>query len=131
MFSLIITIISIALVAALALATIYYGGDAFSNGGNAATAAEAINGSQQIAAADTLQKAQTGQGAGTLGELVANSYLAAVPSGDWIFAGGQALRTDLSEDVCLAANKKLGIDVVPLCSNPAYASTTVCCQVSD
>ena len=32
MFSLIITIISVALVAALALATLYYGGDAFNEG---------------------------------------------------------------------------------------------------
>lgn len=41
MFSLIITI---ALVTALAVATIYYGGSAFGQGGDAALAAKAING---------------------------------------------------------------------------------------
>lgn len=40
MFSLIITIISIALVAALALATLYYGGDAFRDGHAAAQASK-------------------------------------------------------------------------------------------
>ena len=40
MFSLIITIISIALVAALALATIYYGGSAFNKSSATATASK-------------------------------------------------------------------------------------------
>lgn len=48
MFSLIITIISIALVAALALATLYYGGSAFNKGSAGATAARLINEGQQL-----------------------------------------------------------------------------------
>lgn len=44
MFSLIITIISIALVAALALATIYYGGSAFRQGADAAHVGQVICG---------------------------------------------------------------------------------------
>jgi hypothetical protein len=51
MFSLIITIISIALVTALALATIYYGGSAFRQGGDAAAAARFINEGQQLSGA--------------------------------------------------------------------------------
>lgn len=43
MFSLIITIISIALVAALALATLYYGGASFSRGKEGREAARLIN----------------------------------------------------------------------------------------
>jgi hypothetical protein len=54
MFSLIITIISIALVAALALATIYYGGSAFSAGSAKAQLATAVSQAQQIAGAMTL-----------------------------------------------------------------------------
>ena len=42
MFSLIITIISIALVAALAVATIYYGGDAFNQGTTKAKASTIV-----------------------------------------------------------------------------------------
>ncbi len=51
MFSLIITIISIALVAALALATIYYGGSAFNRGSADAKAAQYINEGQQLSGA--------------------------------------------------------------------------------
>ena len=57
MFSLIITIISIALVAALALATIYYGGTAFNRGTAEAKASQLINEGQQINAAVALAKA--------------------------------------------------------------------------
>ena len=115
MFSLIIFIISIALVAALALATFYYGGDAFSAGSSNAKAAEAINGAMQITGADQLQRAQMGSGASLLGELVANGYLSAIPAGEWVFAGGQAIRTDLSEDVCLAA---LALELPALKASP-------------
>lgn len=51
MFSLIITIISIALVAALAVATIYYGGSAFTEGSVKAQASTFINAGQQVAGA--------------------------------------------------------------------------------
>jgi hypothetical protein len=43
MFLLIITIIAIALVVALALATLYYGGDAFNKGSAEANASKVIN----------------------------------------------------------------------------------------
>lgn len=54
MFSLIISIISIALVAALAAATVYFGGAAFNKGGAGADASTFINASQQVAGAFTL-----------------------------------------------------------------------------
>lgn len=57
MFSLIITIVAIALVAALALATIYYGGTAFNKGATAADAARAISQGQQIQGAMDLFRA--------------------------------------------------------------------------
>ena len=62
MFSLIITIISIALVAALALATLYYGGSAFSQGSAKANAASIIEQAQQIAGANTLFANNVGGG---------------------------------------------------------------------
>jgi len=51
MFSLIITIIAIALVAALAVSSIYYGGQAFSKGSLEAESARFVNGLQQVKAA--------------------------------------------------------------------------------
>lgn len=57
MFSLIITIVAIALVAALALATIYYGGTAFNKGAATAAATRAISQGQQIQGAMDLFRA--------------------------------------------------------------------------
>ncbi|EJY5652759.1 hypothetical protein OGN88_002961 [Vibrio cholerae] len=54
MFSLIISIIAIALVAALALASIYYGGSAFQEGSTDAEASTVINQGQQLQGAATL-----------------------------------------------------------------------------
>lgn len=80
MFSLIITIISIALVAALAVATIYYGGDAFNQGTTKAKASTIVNHAQQIAGANTLYKSNTGGFALDVAALAsAGGYLATTP----------------------------------------------------
>jgi hypothetical protein len=82
MFSLIITIISIALVAALAVATIYYGGTVF-NTGNAKSSANAIIvAAQQLGAANTIYLTNN---AGTRADyatltLPANGYMANPPT---------------------------------------------------
>ena len=60
MFSLIITIISIALVAALALATLYYGSDAFNRGSQDAQASKLLVQGQQITGALTLYQVDHG-----------------------------------------------------------------------
>lgn len=85
MFSLIITIISIALVAALALATLYYGGSAFNKGAAGAVAARLINEGQQVNGAVALYKADVGAGSTAvvvtdLAGLVTNGYLSSVPA---------------------------------------------------
>lgn len=79
MFSLIITIISIALVAALALATIYYGGDAFENGGASAQASRVLNQGQQVMAAAEMFRVQNGVWPNTVEQLVADDFLKSVP----------------------------------------------------
>lgn len=79
MFSLIITIISIALVAALAVATIYYGGDAFNQGTTKAKASTIVNQAQQVAGANTLFKSNTGSFASDVSALVSNAYLGSAP----------------------------------------------------
>lgn len=81
MFSLIITIISIALVAALALATIYYGGTTFNRGAAAATASKLLNQSQQILGADRLYRADhEGAMPNSMQDLIDGGYLKAVPT---------------------------------------------------
>jgi hypothetical protein len=60
MFQLIVAVISIALVAALALASIFYGGEAFTRGQLKAQVATMINQGQQISGANTLYKTDKG-----------------------------------------------------------------------
>jgi len=79
MFSLIITIISVALVAALALATLYYGGDAFNQGRAKANAARVANQGQQLVAAADLFRANRGRYPDSIAELVSTDYLKSVP----------------------------------------------------
>ena len=79
MFSLIITIISIALVAALALATLYYGGAAFNKSAATADATKLISQSQQLQGAAELYKADTGAYPVSMADLVAQNYLKSIP----------------------------------------------------
>lgn len=83
MFSLIISIISIALVAALAAATVYFGGAAFNKGSAGADASTFINAGQQVAGAFTLAAAD-GHSADTVAKLNlgidGDVYLAQIPS---------------------------------------------------
>ena len=80
MFSLIITIVSIALVVALVAATMYHGGDTLSQGRNSATAAEYVNGAHQIASAITILKAQNGAEVTSVTELVTKGALRSLPT---------------------------------------------------
>lgn len=119
MFSLIITIISIALVAALALATIYYGGTAFNKGSAEATASQLINEGQQINGAVAMARADFASGAlttekATVADL-APSYLAQIPA-NWTTstsiagtnAGTLVRSVAVPTAVCDAVNKKAG-----------------------
>lgn len=69
MFSLIISIIAIALVAALALASIYYGGEAFQEGTNDAAVATLIDQGQQMEASVRLSRVNE-EGYTTIEELI-------------------------------------------------------------
>jgi hypothetical protein len=85
MFSLIITVVAIALVVVLAIATVYYGGSAFKQGASAAKAATIVNQGQQIVAAMELFNAAKGRYPGTasvegIDELVSTGYLTEKPT---------------------------------------------------
>jgi len=79
MFSLIITIVSIALVVALIAATMYYGADTLTRGQAAANAAAIISGGEQVLAAMTAFQAQTGRYPNNLEELITSNYLRSFP----------------------------------------------------
>lgn len=79
MFSLIITLVSIALVAALALATLYYGGSSWLRGNAAASAATLANQGQQVLAAMTLYYTDHSAYPTALEDLVTGEYLKTVP----------------------------------------------------
>ena len=124
MFSLIITIISIALVAALALATIYYGGAAFNRGSDGAKASQLINEGQQINGAVTMAKADAAAGGTALEDLAdlttaSPAYLAQLPasfasSGAVTLASGVVTLTGQSHAVCQEVQKRAtGSTTVP------------------
>ena len=102
MFSLIITIISIALVAALAVASVYYGGSAFSQGSAKASASTLVAQAQQIAGANTLYANDNG---GTFAQNVDDlvpEYLSAAPIpsskvavGSWEIGANNVITLDL------------------------------------
>jgi hypothetical protein len=91
MFALIIAIIAIALTVYLAVSTLFYGGDALSNGSARAIASAFINQGQQINGAHTLYKNDNAgmSVADTAGltVLVDQNYLSSLPvpqaGGDW------------------------------------------------
>lgn len=119
MFSLIITIISIALVAALALATLYYGGAAFNKGAAGATAARLINEGQQINGAVALYRADVGAGSSAavvtdLAGLVTEGYLSSVPAdfaATTTLASGQVTAA-VTAEVAAEVTKRAGTSTI-------------------
>lgn len=125
MFSLIITIISIALVAGLAIATLYYGGSAFTEGNTRASASAVINQAQQIAGAATLYSVQKAEHATDIAQLEPD-YLSSLPvppatvsSGSWALdvdsvTNARVVTIDLtSADVCDKINDQAGAGANP------------------
>ncbi len=121
MFSLIITIISIALVAALALATLYFGGDAFNQGSAKAAAATVVNQAQQINGANTLHFLDEQVYATDVAALVTGEYLASAPNPGNISESDYALDVNTGSitldgvptAVCDAVNEQAGLDARP------------------
>lgn len=126
MSSLIITIMAIALVSILAVATIYYAGAIQTEAEKNAKAAAVLNQAQQIQGAVTLYAASGGL-ASDLDTLIDESYLNQVPAGVWDSLSGYAV-TEATEDVCFKVNKDLGIADIPQCDDPAYSKLPVCCE---
>ena len=108
MFSLIISIIAIALVAALALASIYYGGDAFQEGTIKAEAATAVNQGQQIQGAYTIAELN-GEVTPAMADLVSKNYLKEIPKldgKDWAIVSDNAEVVVATAEICLEIEKQ-------------------------
>lgn len=81
MFNLIVAVISIALIAAMAAASIFYGGSAFGEGTAKAQASTLINNGQQISGGQQLYMIDnSGNRANAISVLTGGGYLQAVPS---------------------------------------------------
>jgi hypothetical protein len=122
-FQLIIAIIAIALVAVLAVASLYYGGTAFSTGSARAAASTAVSQAQQISAADVLyQNDNAGKYAASVTDLVSGTYLQSEPKlpnniggAAWSLdpTSGMVFTTIANSEVCLQINKQNGTDTTP------------------
>lgn len=135
MFSLIITLVVIALVILLALATVYYGGSAMREGRAQAEASTVLAEGQQISAAMTLYRQSrgsypSGSSDDYAAALIADGYLRALPSGvgTWSFINDHATVVGLTDDACLALNVKNGMASTPQCSAVTPEMGTVCCS---
>ena len=125
MFQLIVAVISIALVAALAIASIYYGGAAFQKSSLKANVTTLVNGGQQIAGAQALYKTDnSGIPASTVALLIESAqgeqYLTAAPgisgaaTGNWTLVdngnvAAVAVNTAGLTEICEEANKQAGL----------------------
>lgn len=134
MFSLIITIVSIALVVALVAATMYYGGDTLTQGRDRADAAAFVSGGQQISGAIQMFRAMEGALPDDLDELQTEKYLTSLPtvkstdSGAWGIDLDEALISVPvgSETVCAAIDKQAGGDGETLATDLATDATFGC-----
>lgn len=127
MFSLIITVISLSLVAIIAVATLYYGGAAFTQGHVEARAAKLLNEAQQIQGAATLFQQDRGVLPTDFADLV-SLYLTTVPDSGWMASPTEASVQVEGSEICLAFNAKLGVEGIPSCSAVTDTRLPVCCQ---
>ena len=120
MFSLIITIVSIALVVALVAATMYHGGDTLTQGRVTADAAAFVSGAQQVGGAATMYLSLEGSAPADVAALVTKSYLASAPvvKGTALTLGTESINSKTvntvestvdSAAVCQQINKAAGI----------------------
>lgn len=132
MFSLILILIGLVLVAVLATATIYYGGEATTEGSANSEAAALLAQSAQIASASAAYTADhNGVKPKSLDELVTGKYLTSIPPG-WAGSGeGETPVTSKiieSANACELFNARQGIEGIPYCNEITTLTSPVCCQ---
>lgn len=129
MFQLIVAVISIALVAALAIASIYYGGSAFSSSSLRANVVTLVNGGQQIAGAAALYKTDFGVPAASMEHLSytqtnGTTYLSAAPGISTIASGSWSVTTDSTTGVQHAVVGLVSANSATVCAEVAKQAGT-------
>lgn len=133
MFSLIISIIAIALVIVLAGASLYYGGEAFNQGTAKGEFAKIVNEGQQVSAALTLMSVEgvdltdaNSDSSLTVADIPVR-YLNATPTNTFVIdeAAGTLTLSGVSDDVCAAFLDANDAQVNPLASCDTATGTAV------
>lgn len=128
MFSLVVTIIAIALVLLLLAATMYYGRSSMLKSGAATAATDSINRLSQVDAALSLYAADhDGALPDTVTTLVQDHYLKANPDPTITFQPDYVVRPVATQDICLDIDIKLGLTSIPSCSDPSIVGKSYCC----
>lgn len=133
MFTLILSLVSIALVACLAIASLYYGGSVFSEGAVSAHASQLLAEANQIQGAVQMFVSDHGRNPSGPAELVAGGeYLKSLPAswgGGPSYLATTPTSSSVSLDSCRLFNeRRLGISTIPSCTDPLYIDKVVCCE---
>lgn len=146
MFNLITVAFAVVLVLVLAVAGLYYGGEAYTNKTQKTDYAEIVNGSSQIKGAMELYKSRNGQYPGgvanealgvsatqeLLDRLVQEDYLSGVPSGDWTIENLMIQRGLEDARQCASVNRIAGFNVgllddgCPPCEDAQFRDWPAC-----
>ena len=141
MFNMIVAVISIALIAVMAVAGIWYGGSTYTSQTQKTQYTTMVNAASQIKGAMEIHRVRTGlyptgvadEGAGItatqdmLINLTTQEYLSSVPDGKWIVDGGFIKATMADEAACERANMFAGFTLeCPTCDDPTRADYPAC-----
>lgn len=133
MFSLIITVVSIALVALLAIASLYYGGNAYTDSSQQTRANQIVNQAEQIASANTLYRTSHLAPASSISDLIDTGFLSSWQGEPWGISDGYIEAPAVGSDAqaCRALNRQAtGSDVVPSCDSvDRHDTQTICCTL--
>lgn len=130
MFSLIIGVVTVAMVTVILLATMYYGGSAFYAAGPKAKASQLTTEAEQLRTAIQMFLVDNGKLPSKLEDLTAEGkYLKNTPE-NWKstsqFFTNESYQVE--KDTCLIFNQQRGVPFVPECTDEVYRNVTVCCR---
>jgi len=145
MFQLIVAVISIALVAVMIIAAMWFGGDVFAESKQRSMYAEHVNAAAQIDGALQLYYQENGafprdasgnalQDGALVQALVSGKYLNSPPNGEWRVSADQLYKPVADVNQCAILNKVAGFDIntpgvtdgCPPCGNDTYKQWPGC-----
>lgn len=129
MFSLIIAVLGILLTVGLGVVAAAYLGPTFVDRQKAIDAQTLSTMATHLKSAVQLYQGDTGNAPASIGDLVAGGYLKAdFNQGAWSTSGPYLTTATLADAQCTAFNATQNVSVIPACTDPAYATLTVCCS---